>query len=58
MKVGLFINTQFPEGFSVAERVPEMVKQVRAAREPTAQGKDANSRFALAWIEIRAAWWE
>jgi alkanesulfonate monooxygenase SsuD/methylene tetrahydromethanopterin reductase-like flavin-dependent oxidoreductase (luciferase family) len=33
MKVGLFINTQFPEGFNVAERVPEMVAQVRAARD-------------------------
>jgi alkanesulfonate monooxygenase SsuD/methylene tetrahydromethanopterin reductase-like flavin-dependent oxidoreductase (luciferase family) len=33
MKVGLFINTQFPEGFKFAERVPEMVGQVRAARE-------------------------
>ena len=31
MKVGLFINTQFPEGFNLAERVPEMVAQVRAA---------------------------
>src|SRR5258707_8290577 len=33
MKVGLFINTQFPEGFSVMERVPEMVEQVRTARD-------------------------
>src|SRR5258708_21029214 len=33
MKVGLFINTQFPEGFSLADRVPEMVAQVRAARD-------------------------
>jgi alkanesulfonate monooxygenase SsuD/methylene tetrahydromethanopterin reductase-like flavin-dependent oxidoreductase (luciferase family) len=33
MKVGLFINTQFPEGYNVAERVPEMVEQVRAARD-------------------------
>jgi len=33
MKVGLFVNTQFPEGFNVAERVPEMIAQVRAARE-------------------------
>jgi alkanesulfonate monooxygenase SsuD/methylene tetrahydromethanopterin reductase-like flavin-dependent oxidoreductase (luciferase family) len=33
MKVGLFINTQFPEGFNLKERVPEMVAQVRAARE-------------------------
>jgi alkanesulfonate monooxygenase SsuD/methylene tetrahydromethanopterin reductase-like flavin-dependent oxidoreductase (luciferase family) len=33
MKVGLFINTQFPEGFNVAERIPEIVEQVRAARE-------------------------
>jgi alkanesulfonate monooxygenase SsuD/methylene tetrahydromethanopterin reductase-like flavin-dependent oxidoreductase (luciferase family) len=33
MKVGLFINTQFPAGFSVADRIPEMVDQVRAARE-------------------------
>jgi alkanesulfonate monooxygenase SsuD/methylene tetrahydromethanopterin reductase-like flavin-dependent oxidoreductase (luciferase family) len=33
MKVGLFINTQFPEGYNVAERVPEMIEQVRAARD-------------------------
>jgi alkanesulfonate monooxygenase SsuD/methylene tetrahydromethanopterin reductase-like flavin-dependent oxidoreductase (luciferase family) len=33
MKVGLFINTQFPEGVAVADRVPEMVEQVRAARD-------------------------
>jgi len=33
MKVGLFINTQFPEGFDLAARVPEMVAQVRAARD-------------------------
>jgi alkanesulfonate monooxygenase SsuD/methylene tetrahydromethanopterin reductase-like flavin-dependent oxidoreductase (luciferase family) len=32
MKAGLFINTQFPEGYDVAARVPEMVEQVRAAR--------------------------
>ncbi len=33
MKVGLFINTQFPEGVSVAERVPEILAQVRAAHD-------------------------
>jgi alkanesulfonate monooxygenase SsuD/methylene tetrahydromethanopterin reductase-like flavin-dependent oxidoreductase (luciferase family) len=33
MKVGLFINTQFPEGFNIADRVPEMVEQVRTARD-------------------------
>ena len=33
MKVGLFINTQFPEGVSVAERIPEIVEQVRAAHD-------------------------
>ena len=33
MKAGLFINTQFPEGNDVAARVPEMVHQVRAARD-------------------------
>src|SRR5436305_14512350 len=33
MKVGLFINTQFPEGFDLAARIPEMVAQVRAARD-------------------------
>src|SRR5580658_10434651 len=33
MKVGLFINTQFPEGDSVAARIPELVEQVRVARE-------------------------
>ena len=33
MKVGLFVNTQFPPGFGLAERVPEIVAQVRAARD-------------------------
>ena len=33
MKVGLFINTQFPEGFNLAGRVPEIIAQVRAARD-------------------------
>jgi alkanesulfonate monooxygenase SsuD/methylene tetrahydromethanopterin reductase-like flavin-dependent oxidoreductase (luciferase family) len=33
MKAGLFVNTQFPQGFDVAERVPEILEQVRAARE-------------------------
>jgi alkanesulfonate monooxygenase SsuD/methylene tetrahydromethanopterin reductase-like flavin-dependent oxidoreductase (luciferase family) len=33
MKVGLFINTQFPPGESVAARVPDLVAQVRAARD-------------------------
>jgi alkanesulfonate monooxygenase SsuD/methylene tetrahydromethanopterin reductase-like flavin-dependent oxidoreductase (luciferase family) len=33
MKVGLFINTQFPEGTSVLDRIPEIVAQVRAARD-------------------------
>lgn len=33
MKAGLFINTQFPEGTDVAARVPEMVEQVKTARD-------------------------
>jgi alkanesulfonate monooxygenase SsuD/methylene tetrahydromethanopterin reductase-like flavin-dependent oxidoreductase (luciferase family) len=33
MKVGLFINTQFPDGFSVADRIPEIIEQVRVARD-------------------------
>jgi alkanesulfonate monooxygenase SsuD/methylene tetrahydromethanopterin reductase-like flavin-dependent oxidoreductase (luciferase family) len=33
MKVGMFINTQFPEGAAVAARIPELVEQVRIARE-------------------------
>jgi alkanesulfonate monooxygenase SsuD/methylene tetrahydromethanopterin reductase-like flavin-dependent oxidoreductase (luciferase family) len=33
MKVGLFINTQFPEGMDVQARIPEIVQQVRAARD-------------------------
>ena len=33
MKVGIFINTQFPEGDNVAARVPELVEQVRLARD-------------------------
>jgi alkanesulfonate monooxygenase SsuD/methylene tetrahydromethanopterin reductase-like flavin-dependent oxidoreductase (luciferase family) len=32
MKVGLFLNTQFPEGDNVAARIPELVEQVRVAR--------------------------
>jgi alkanesulfonate monooxygenase SsuD/methylene tetrahydromethanopterin reductase-like flavin-dependent oxidoreductase (luciferase family) len=33
MKLGLFVNTQFPEGWNVRERVPDIVTQVKAARE-------------------------
>ena len=33
MKVGLFINTQFPEATDVAARIPEIVEQVRLARD-------------------------
>ncbi len=33
MKVGLFINTQFPEGDHVTGRIPEITEQVRAARD-------------------------
>jgi alkanesulfonate monooxygenase SsuD/methylene tetrahydromethanopterin reductase-like flavin-dependent oxidoreductase (luciferase family) len=33
MKVGLFVNTQFPKGMDVGARIPEMVEQVRAARD-------------------------
>jgi len=33
MKVGLFINTQFPEGANVANHIPEIVAQVHAAKE-------------------------
>jgi alkanesulfonate monooxygenase SsuD/methylene tetrahydromethanopterin reductase-like flavin-dependent oxidoreductase (luciferase family) len=41
MKLGLFVNTQFPEGVELAARVPEMVEQVRAARE---------AGFASVWL--------
>ena len=33
MKVGLFINTQYPEGVDVAQHVPAIIEQVRTARE-------------------------
>ena len=33
VKLGLFINTQFPADMSVAARIPELVQQVRAARD-------------------------
>jgi alkanesulfonate monooxygenase SsuD/methylene tetrahydromethanopterin reductase-like flavin-dependent oxidoreductase (luciferase family) len=33
MKVGLFVNTQYPEGFDVRAHISELVEQVRAARE-------------------------
>jgi alkanesulfonate monooxygenase SsuD/methylene tetrahydromethanopterin reductase-like flavin-dependent oxidoreductase (luciferase family) len=33
MKVGLFVNTQYPEGFDVRAHIPELVEQIRAARE-------------------------
>ncbi len=41
MKVGLFINTQFPEGYDLAARIPEIVAQVRAARD---------AGFASLWL--------
>jgi alkanesulfonate monooxygenase SsuD/methylene tetrahydromethanopterin reductase-like flavin-dependent oxidoreductase (luciferase family) len=33
MKLGLFLNTQFPPGDPVPARIPEMVEQVRTARD-------------------------
>ncbi len=33
VKLGLMINTQFPEGDSVPARIPELVEQVRVARD-------------------------
>jgi len=33
MKLGLFINTQFPEGQNVLSRVPDLREQVRVARD-------------------------
>ncbi len=33
MKVGLFLNTQFPTGTSVMAHVPDLVEQVRTARD-------------------------
>jgi hypothetical protein len=43
MKVGLFINTQFPEGDNIAARVPELVEQVRVAREMSASTSQARA---------------
>ncbi len=33
MRVGLFLNTQFPVGYRLADHLPEMQEQVRRARE-------------------------
>lgn len=33
MKVGLFLNTQFPEGDTLPARLPELAEQVRVARQ-------------------------
>ena len=41
MKLGLFLNTQFPEGDSLPARLPELVEQVRVARQ---------SGFASLWF--------
>jgi alkanesulfonate monooxygenase SsuD/methylene tetrahydromethanopterin reductase-like flavin-dependent oxidoreductase (luciferase family) len=41
MKVGLFINTQFPPGVDLAARVPEIVAQLRTARD---------AGFASLWL--------
>lgn len=41
MKVGLFPNTQFEAGVDVAARVPDLVEQVRTARQ---------SGFASLWL--------
>ncbi len=41
MKLGLFLNTQFPEGDSLPARMPELAEQVRLARR---------SGFASLWF--------
>src|SRR3712207_6239602 len=41
MKLGLFLNTQLPEGDSLPARLPELVEQVRLARA---------SGFASLWF--------
>jgi alkanesulfonate monooxygenase SsuD/methylene tetrahydromethanopterin reductase-like flavin-dependent oxidoreductase (luciferase family) len=41
MRVGLFINTQFPEDVSLGERIPELAAQVSAAR---------GAGFASLWL--------
>ncbi|MBW8270879.1 LLM class flavin-dependent oxidoreductase [Caldovatus aquaticus] len=41
MKLGLFLNTQFPEGDVLAARLPELAEQVRTARQ---------SGFASLWL--------
>ena len=33
MKVGLFVNTQYPQGFEMRGRLPELLEQIRTARE-------------------------
>lgn len=33
MRLGLFLNTQYPEGVDVAAHIPDLVAQVRTARE-------------------------
>ena len=33
MKLGFMVNTQFPEGNAVPARIPELVEQVRTARD-------------------------
>lgn len=33
MKVGLFINTQYPEDVDVPAQIPALVEQVRVARD-------------------------
>lgn len=33
MKIGIFLNSQFPEGDPVEKRIPELVEQVRTARQ-------------------------
>ena len=48
MKVGLFINTQFPEGFNVAERVPEMVELAGGMKKVFAFGVRP-SPFPASW---------
>jgi Luciferase-like monooxygenase len=44
MKVGLFVNTQFPEGFNLVERIPEMVAQIaRGALVPAALARSSDA---------------
>ena len=52
MKVGLFINTQFQPGQSVAAHLPDLVAQTRASRDAVFKSRWFPNHFLPGPLEM------